>query len=589
MPHRSPAPVVRVRFGALLLAGAAALTALPGTAMATPTPGTRGSAQWTVVGGNGAITQDGFTDGTDALHAPLSEPGSVSLAPDGSIYLATLQRDEIVHIADGKVQRVAGGGATTPAEGVVARSANLSQPAVAVGPDGVVRFVQGASVFAIATDGTLDETPFTYPADLPHATGASLDRIDVDQLGRVFMIDRTTNAVLRIAADGGVTRIAGGGTKEPVNGGVAATANLGLVADVAGSPTGEVYLVGTYGGYPAVWRVGTDGKLKLYAGNNWGGWPTCSPAPQQTIQNVRTVATDDFGRVYVGSTYGIYKIQGAGQQQYLGDGGGQSIGTIDLAVGPRDELAITSDDHRVRRSPFVAEREGGCRAYPYLAKYQSTAAQDLVAAQYVRFRATATQQQKLDLADLIYRTTLDPADLVVDLEQRPGFAGPVGGTSRLYLASFGRPADTSGLRYWVGKKFAGATLASIATTFTQSSEFVRRYGSLGSGAFVDLVYQNVLGRGPDAAGRRHWVAKLDAGASRGSVMVAFSESSEFVRKTRVRTDATLTAYGLLGRAPSAAEVTMWTDRLAEGHTTTELVAWVWYSAEHADRVKRKLG
>ena len=139
---------------------------------------------------------------------------------------------------------------------------------------------------------------------------------------------------------------------------------------------------------------------------------------------MRTVATDDFGRVYVGSSYGIYKIQGAGQQQFVGDPGGQTVGLIDLAVGPTDELAITSDDHRVRRSPFVAEREGGCRAYPYLAKYQSTAAQDLVAAQYVRFRATATQQQKLDLADLIYRTTLDPADLVVDLEQRPGFAGP---------------------------------------------------------------------------------------------------------------------------------------------------------------------
>ena len=55
---------------------------------------------------------------------------------------------------------------------------------------------------------------------------------------------------------------------------VTRTPKIGLVADVAGSPTGEVYLVGTYGGYPAVWRVGTDGKLKLYAGNNWGGWPT---------------------------------------------------------------------------------------------------------------------------------------------------------------------------------------------------------------------------------------------------------------------------------------------------------------------------
>lgn len=440
----------------------------------------------------------------------------------------------------------------------------------------------------LASDGTLDEVPWSYPADLPHAGAASLDRIDVDQLGRVLVVDRTTNAVLRINGDGTATRIAGGGSAEPANGGAAVAANLHTVGDVAGSPTGEIYLVAKVG-YEAVWRVGTDGKLTLFAGNPYGSWPTCSPAPRQTIQNIRTVATDDFGRVYVGSDFNVLKIQGSGQQQNISDAGGQTLNLVGLAVGPNDELVISSDDNRVRRSPFVAERSAGCRAYPYLSKYQQVAAQDLVAAQYVRFRANLGFQEKYDLADLVYRTTIDPADLVVDLEHRPAFAGPVGGTSRLYLAAFGRPADSDGLRYWVGKKFAGASLVSITTTFTRSAEFTRKYGTLDNAAFVNRIYQNVLGRSPDPGGREHWVAKLQAGASRGAVLVSFSESSEFVRKTAVRTDATLTSFGLLGRAPTAAEVKMWTDRIAEGHNTTELVAWVWYSAEHADRVKRNLG
>lgn len=594
MSHRAPLRSSRTRLGAALLAGAAVLAVVPGAppAGAEITTGTRGRAELTLLAGNGASDADGFVDGTAATGTPLTEPASLSVAPDGSTYLVTGQRHEVVHIVGGKAYRVAGGGSGQPVDGADARSVDLDDPDVAVGPDGGIRIAAGNQVFTLTGDGHLDEVSWTYPAGTAvPSSAADFDAIEVDQLGRVLVIDRTTAAVLRVNGDGTATRVAGGGNAEAKNGGVAANTNLGNVRDVAGSPTGDLYVIGTYAGFAAVWRVDTAGKLKLFAGNPYGSWPTCSPAPQQTLAEPRTVATDTFGRVYIGAQFGLYKIRGDGQQVFIGDpNGGPQPETLGLATGPADELVVSFSDGTVRSSPFVAEREGGCRAYPYLEQYQQIAAQKLVDAQIVRFHAAVpSPQQKYDWADLIYRTTLDPSDLVVELEHRPTFAGPVGGTSRLYLASFGRPADTSGLRYWVAKKFDGMTLARIATTFTQSPEFVRKYGSLSNGAFVDRVYQNVLGRSPDAGGRAHWVAKLAAGASRGSVMVSFSESSEFSRKTAVRTEATLATFGLLGRAPSATEVTAWTTHLANGHNVSELVAWTWYSAEHAERVKKKLG
>jgi hypothetical protein len=571
------------------LVAATPASAAPAAGPGSVTTGTRGSADWTVLGGNGGTGWDGFTDGADAAAITLADPGSAAVAPDGSTYLTNGLRDEVVRIEGGKAYRVAGGGGAAPADGADARSVDLDEPAVDLGPDGTVTLTSGDDVFALTAEGALDEVPWAYPADLPHNGQANLIRIDVDQLGRVLVLDGTTNAVLQIEGDGTATRLAGGGTAEPKNGGTAAATNLGRVTDVAGAPGGEIYLVGSYAGFQAVWRVGTDGKLKLHAGNPYGGWPTCSPAPQMTLDDPVTVATDSFGRVYVGNHGGVTKIRGDSQQQHLGSSTEPSRDVLSVAIGPKDELVTADSDGRVRRSPFVAERENGCRAFPYRETYQQIAAQKLVDAQAVRFHATIPSAERYEWADLIYRTTLDPSDLVVELSHRPAFAGPVGGTSRLYLATFGRPADTSGLRYWSGKRFSGTSLSSIATTFTRSSEFVRTYGALGNAGFVDLIYRNVLGRPGDAGGRAYWIRKLDAGATRGSILVAFSESSEFVRKTSVRTEATLATFGLLGRAPSATEVTAWTNQLANGHNVSELVTWVWYSAEHANRVQKKLG
>lgn len=103
---------------------------------------------------------------------------------------------------------------------------------------------------------------------------------------------------------------------------------------------------------------------------------------------------------------------------------------------------------------------------------------------------------------------------------------------RLYTAYFGREPDLAGYDYWVGafgRELAG--LPTMSQAFADSEEFRVTYGSLDNAQFVDLVYRNVLGREPDPAGLDHWVRALDSGYPRGSVMIAFSESEEYVIRT----------------------------------------------------------
>jgi len=103
-----------------------------------------------------------------------------------------------------------------------------------------------------------------------------------------------------------------------------------------------------------------------------------------------------------------------------------------------------------------------------------------------------------------------------------------GEVERLYRAFFLRPPDASGRAYWLQQRASGTPLASIAANFAASQEFTDRYGSLDNPGFVSLVYQNVLGRQPDAAGLDFWVGQLRTGrANRGEVMIGFSESPEF--------------------------------------------------------------
>lgn len=104
--------------------------------------------------------------------------------------------------------------------------------------------------------------------------------------------------------------------------------------------------------------------------------------------------------------------------------------------------------------------------------------------------------------------------------------------TRLYRAYFLRQPDAIGFHYWTNVYKNGEDgLEDISEYFFRSSEFQSRYGQTDNDDYVELVYRNVLRRAPDPRGRRHWIQSLEQGYSRGALMVAFSESEEFVRRT----------------------------------------------------------
>ncbi len=156
--------------------------------------------------------------------------------------------------------------------------------------------------------------------------------------------------------------------------------------------------------------------------------------------------------------------------------------------------------------------------------------------------------------------------------------------TRLYQAYFLRTPDHSGLTYWLNRRGEGRTLVSISSSFATSSEFVRRYGSLSNTAFVNRVYQNVLGRTADANGLAYWKARLDGGMPRGQVMANFSQSTEYMRSTDPGVQVVGVYESLLQRAAEADVYTLFETGLRNSSTSLTAVAtYVYAGTEYQNR------
>lgn len=124
---------------------------------------------------------------------------------------------------------------------------------------------------------------------------------------------------------------------------------------------------------------------------------------------------------------------------------------------------------------------------------------------------------------------------------------------RLYEAILGRAPDASGLQSNIAALAAGATIAAIAAALINSDEFRQKYGSPSDSQFVTLLYQNALGRSPDAGGLASWMGSLQGGGldSRAAVAVGIADSDEGHRHTAISeltwagTNASFTQAGSL--------------------------------------------
>jgi hypothetical protein len=133
--------------------------------------------------------------------------------------------------------------------------------------------------------------------------------------------------------------------------------------------------------------------------------------------------------------------------------------------------------------------------------------------------------------------------------------------ARLYLAALLRVPDQPGLDNWVAYLRAGNSLQSAADAFVASQEFTNRYGALSNRDYVSALYVNVLGRQADSTGLANWVAQLNGGASRGQVLLGFSESPEGIELFAPTVRTFLSYFTFLNATPAQSDLDYWKSNL----------------------------
>lgn len=206
---------------------------------------------------------------------------------------------------------------------------------------------------------------------------------------------------------------------------------------------------------------------------------------------------------------------------YLYDQLTQLISENDVMLGERTQLGGDGNDALYASS--VAERfDGGAGIDTVIYQQAFGNYRVTVGETYTRV-SNLRNSSDTDTLSNIERLHFSDGTLALDV----GAGEAAGSVYRLYQAAFNRTPDDGGLRYWIGVMDDGLSLNAVANYFSESAEFSRLYGSdPGDAEMVTLLYNNVLGRAPDAGGQAYWLQVLEQGVAYSDVLVYFSESQE---------------------------------------------------------------
>ena len=233
-------------------------------------------------------------DGGQALGALLANPSYLAVDNSGSVYVADTGNSRIRKIdTSGAISTFAGsGGRGYGGDGGVASRALLN------GPGGLA----------------------------------------IDASGNVYVADTVNHRVRRIDATGIIATIAGTGEQGYAgDGGPATDALLNNPTGLAVDALGNVYVADT--GNHRVRRINVTGTIATIAGTGEQGYGgDGGPATEALLEEVRAVAVDAQGTVFVASTSRIRTIDGRGTIDTLVGEGGSDLavdaqGTVYLAAG----------------------------------------------------------------------------------------------------------------------------------------------------------------------------------------------------------------------------------------------------------------
>jgi hypothetical protein len=166
----------------------------------------------------------------------------------------------------------------------------------------------------------------------------------------------------------------------------------------------------------------------------------------------------------------------------------------------------------------------------------------------------------------------------------PEFSVFIAPVVRLYFATYLRIPDYAGLNANILLVRNGTkTMVQLADFFTTSPEFTALYGSLNNTQFVTLLYNNVLGRAPDTAGLNGWLALLAGGASRGQVLLGFSDSVEYKAAKARDVYVTMMYVGMLRMTPDPTGYAGWISYLQAGNPATGMISSFFGTTQYHNR------
>lgn len=144
-----------------------------------------------------------------------------------------------------------------------------------------------------------------------------------------------------------------------------------------------------------------------------------------------------------------------------------------------------------------------------------------------------------------------------------------------YGALLQRDADSGGLTYFVSFLNSNGTLPQVQAALIGSAEYLANRGNSSNEGFLTALYEDVLGRVPDAGGRQVFLQALSQGAAREQVAATILGSVEY------RARVVLGLYqNLFGREADAAGLAFWVNALANGLQEEELIGGLVASNEY---------
>ncbi|WP_267360773.1 MULTISPECIES: DUF4214 domain-containing protein [unclassified Methylobacterium] len=157
----------------------------------------------------------------------------------------------------------------------------------------------------------------------------------------------------------------------------------------------------------------------------------------------------------------------------------------------------------------------------------------------------------------------------------------------LYQDVLGRAADAAGLHSWTSALAGGIDRTSVAQAFVDSAEYQGHYASQSNAAYVEGLYEHVLGRTGDAAGLQAWSSALNSNATtRVDLADSFVHSAEFqshLSQLAGRQNDNSFVESLyenaLGRQADAGGLQAWTFALAHGTSRADLAVSIAESTE----------